>query len=93
MRKASESTSALKFAHEAKDAPLDTKIKLRVCDPLSLLSWGGDNWGGSKDDIKRLETPQNKAIRQILGMSMSQVKEEEATKDKTRMKFGSMPKV
>ena len=69
------------------------KTKTCASTPMSTLTRGGDGWGGSNDDIRMIGIFQNKVIHCMLGMTMTQAKEEEASNDKVRRRLGNVPKV
>ena len=68
------------------------KNKIFTTIPLNLLLRGGDDWNSNKEDVKKIEAFQNKAVRRILRMTMSQVKEDRIHNDEIRSKLNKMPK-
>ena len=44
-----------KFAWEAKDVPLDTKVVTFSSKPLNLLLCSGDDWSDNMDNFDRIE--------------------------------------
>ena len=93
IKKSSKSMGGLRFLWNEKDAPLEAKIKICTNIPISILLWGGDDWSRNKDDVRRIEKFQNKAIYRTLGTTMAQVKEEETTNDEIRRRLGNALKV
>ena len=81
---------ALKFAWDAAEVPLITKIKLHQATPMNLMLWGSENWSGNKADIAKMNTFHHKSTRRILGITMGRVKEEEITNEDVRGRFGNI---
>ena len=58
-----------------------------------MLLWGGDNWSGNKEHIKKIEVFQNKAALIILGITTLEVKGHKMANDEIRLRLGIMLKV
>ena len=52
------------------------KAKLHDGIPLNLLSWEGENWSGNAANISECEVLYHKAMRRILKISITGVKDE-----------------
>ena len=53
--KGSKHMGTFKFIWDDCSVPIETKIKLLSTIPLNLLLWGGDNWSGNKEEIRKLK--------------------------------------
>ena len=93
INKSSKSMGGLRFLWNERDVPLESKIKIYTSIPISILLWGGDDWSRNKDNVRRIEKFQNKAIYRTLGTTMAQLKEEETTNDEIRRRLGNALKV
>ena len=84
---------ALTFIWKLQAVELRTKCLLYKAIPLNLLLWGAENWSQNSNDIKKLERFHHNAIRRILGVSMTQVKEERITNAEIRKRFENIPPI
>ena len=63
------------------------KKKLFFEIPVNFALWNGETWSGNKFDLNLLDVFFHKAIRRILNISMSRVKEERISNFRLRKKF------
>ena len=81
---------AMKFVLKNKDVDLNTKIFLYTTAPLQALLWGAESWSLSKTNLNALNVFHHSAIRWILGIKMSQVKEEKIKNTDIGKKIGNL---
>ena len=91
--KASKALGALTFFWKLQMVDLRTKVLLYKAIPLNLLLWGAENWAQNSADIEKLERFHHKAIRRILGISMTQVRDERIKNDEVRKRFGGIASI
>jgi hypothetical protein len=80
----------MKFVLKNKDVDLNTKIFLYTTAPLQALLWGAESWSLSKTNLNALNVFHHSAIRWILGIKMSEVREKKIKNIDIRKKFGSL---
>ena len=71
------------------DIDLQSKFLLYMTGPLNVLLWGCESWNLSKKNINQLNVFHS-AIRWILGIKMSQVKEEKIKNTTIRKQFNNI---
>ena len=81
---------AMKFVLKNKDVDLNTKIFLYTTAPLQALLWGAESWSLSKTNLNALNVFHHSAIRWILGIKMSEVREKKIKNIDIRKKIGSL---
>ena len=74
--KASKQMGALHFIWDAKESPIQAKVKLHQTIPQNLVLWDIENWRGNKADISIFEVFRHKSIRRTLGISIVRSKDE-----------------
>ena len=76
-----------------RDVDLRSKVLLYMTGPLNALLWGCESWNLSKKNIDQLNIFHHSAIRWILGIRVTQVKEERIKNTTIRKQFGNIQEV
>ena len=76
-----------------KDASVDnhSKYLIFLTIPINLLLWGCESWALRTSLLKNLEVFLHCSIRRILGISITEVKDQHITNETVRRKFFDIP--
>ena len=88
---ASSSMGAL--AHFWNDEAVDLRSKYLIfmAIPMNLLLWGSESWALRTTLLSRLEVFLHRSIRRIMGITMTNVREEKITNSASRRRFYNIP--
>ena len=89
---ASQSMGALKNVWNNPHMEIYSKYLLFRAIPINLLLWGCETWSLRQVLLNKLEVFLHRSIRRILGVPMSQVKEERIRNIHMRQKFYDIPR-
>jgi len=89
---ASQSMGALKNVWNNPHMEIYSKYLLFRAIPMNLLLWGCETWSLRQVLLNKLEVFLHRSIRRILGVPMSQVKEERIRNIHMRQKFYDIPR-
>ena len=85
--KAFQNMGMLKHVWENPHIDLYSKYLFFLAMPLNLLLWGCKSWTIKKASYKDLDVFIHQSIRRIIGISMTQVKDERISNEKLRKMF------
>jgi curved DNA-binding protein CbpA len=72
---------------------LKTKHSFFLAIPINLLLWGCESWALKESALKKLDAFLHRSIRRILGIKMSQVREERIRNEQVRKDFFDIPDI
>ena len=90
---ATQSMGALKNVWDNPHMDLYSKYLLFCAIPMNLLLWGCETWSLRQVLLDKLEVFLHRNVRRILGISITQVKEEKIRNERVRTKFYEIPRV
>ena len=81
----------LKYVWDNPHIELYSKYMFFMAMPLNLLLWGCESWAIKKTTYDNLNVFIHQSIRRIMGISITQVKEEKISNIKVRKMFYNIP--
>ena len=89
--KAFQSMGALKNVWDDPHIDLYSKYLLFMAIPINQLLWGCESWALKESSLKDIDIFITQSIRRIIGISMTEVKENKITNKKLQERFYNIP--
>ena len=93
IKKAKAIMGASKHFFDNKDVDKKIKAQIYVAGPLNALLWGCESWSLSKHNTNKLTAFHHSAIRRILGIKWSQVREKHIKNKEVRGILCNLPDI
>jgi hypothetical protein len=93
IKKAKSLMGAAKYFFDNKDVDKRIKSQVYVSGPLNALLWGCESWNLTKENLRKLTVFHHGAIRRILGIKWSQVREKHIKNKEVRGFLCNIPDI
>jgi hypothetical protein len=93
IKKAKSLMGAARHFFDNKDVDKRIKSQIYVAGPLNALLWGFESWNLTKNNLRKLTAFHHGAIRRILGIKWSQVREQHIKNKEVRGLLCNIPNI
>mmetsp|Transcript_22629 Transcript_22629/g.32396 ORF Transcript_22629/g.32396 Transcript_22629/m.32396 type:complete len:650 (+) Transcript_22629:1533-3482(+) len=93
IKKAKSPMGAARHFFDNKDVDKRIKSQIYVAGPLNALLWGCESWNLTKNNLRKLTAFHHGAIRRILGIKWSQVREQHIKNNEVRVLLCNIPNI
>ena len=83
----------LRHLFKSRDVDRRVKFWIYLTGPINTLLWGSESWNLSQSNLHDLNVFHHAAIRYILNIKWTQVREQRITNDELRQRFNDIPDI